>query len=293
MKIVVGGGSGFVGKALGRVFSDAEVVILSRSGKGGAKWDASTVGPWAEALEGADAVINLAGEPVAQPWTPAVRKAILDSRVESTRAIGQAIRACQTPPKIWINASAVGFYGSRGDEVLTEASSPGPETDFLVETCLAWEREVFEAPVSIPRAAIRIGFVLGNDGGALPLLAKLTRGFLGGAVGDGRQYMPWIHVDDLARMFRWVLEGGREGVYNGTAPDPATNADFMTALRKQIGRPWSPPAPKFGLQLFRAVGGPEPQVALMSTRAKPARALSEGFAFGYPDLPAALKNLLA
>ncbi len=261
---------------------------------GNLRWDGKTVGPWAELLEGAHGVINLTGESVAQKWTLDTMKLIVDSRVDSARAIGQAIQACKTPPANWINASAVGFYGDRAAEELTEASPAGDASSFLVECCLKWEgaQKEFETP-GTTQSQLRIGFVCGNDGGGLPTLIKLARGFAGGAVGSGQQYMSWIHIDDICRQCSWILDGSRSGPFNGTAPEPVTNAEFMSTLRNLLGRPWSPSAPAFALKLASAFGAPDPDVLLMSQRVFPAKSLEQGFEFKYKKLEAALRDLLA
>lgn len=292
-RIIVAGGSGFIGRALVKELKSAgyNPQVLGRGKSADIQWDARTLGPWSEHISGAAAVINLVGENVAQPWTPDTKRRIVESRVDATRVLRQAIEQAQNPPASWVQGSAVGFYGDRGDEILTENSEPGPADQFLVDTCLKWEPEASSATlVNTQVSLIRTGFVIGNDGGAFPLLAKLTRSFLGGAVGSGKQWVPWIHVQDIARLMVWAI--GREGPFNGVAPNPVTNADMMATLRKVSGRPWSPPAPSFGLSLFKALGGPEPTVALVSSRVQPMRALKEGFQFHFNDLESAVKDLL-
>lgn len=293
--MIVAGGSGFVGRALVAALREAgyEPQVLTRRKGDPLEWDARTLGPWAQAVDGAVAVINLTGETVAQKWTLKAQEKILHSRIESTRVLGQAIAAASQPPAIWVNASAIGFYGDRGEERLSENSPPGPAESFLVKTCLAWEAAHDEADLpGTRRAKVRIGFVCGRDGGGLPVLIKLARAFLGGAVGSGKQGMSWIHLNDLARLFVWIVEGQREGVFNGVAPAPVSNAGFMAALRKVLGRPTVPPAPAFALQLASAFGAPDPDVVLTGQFVHPDRALAEGFTFEFGTVDSALKNLV-
>ena len=295
-KIVIAGGSGFIGNALIlELKADYEVVILSRSAKliedaTVAQWTGHDLGDWTTYVDGAFALINLVGEPITLPWTDENKKKILDSRVESTTLMAKAIRTVKAPPKVWINASAVGYYGDTGDEVKDETSPAGD--DFLAETCLAWERAQDETEVPQTRKVkLRVGFVLGRDGGAFPQLAKLTKGFLGGAVGNGHQWVPWIDLRDLARMFRWAAETEIKGHINGVGPEPVQKKDLMAAMRHAAHRPWSPPAPAFAVKLAGSVIGMQTDVALVSQRAVPKVALEKGFQFQHSDLAQVLQEL--
>ncbi len=274
---------------------DFEVIILSRSGEpieGAtvAKWDGESIGEWSKLLSGSTAVINLAGEPVTLRWTDENKRRILDSRVKSTEVIGRAIRACSPPPTVWINASAVGYYGDTGD-VEKDESSPAGE-GFLPETCLAWERahEQSETP-GVRKVRIRIGLVLGRDGGAFEQLAKFTRRFLGGSQGSGRQWMPWIHIDDMAQVFLWALESKSAGVVNGVGPAPVRNSEFMATMRQVARRPWSPPAPSFALGLVGSIMGVQTDVVLQSQRVKSKVLQDADFEYRFPDLHSAIKDL--
>lgn len=292
---VLAGGSGLVGRKIQALASSAgkEVVVLSR-GDRGIRWDGQTLGPWVEQLEGAEAVLNLSGETIAQKWTPEARKRILDSRVMTTRVLAQAISQCERPPAVWINASATGIYGDRGDEVLTESSAIGPAGEFLVDTCVQWEKAVEAFPTPVTRKVIlRLGVVLDRAGGMLPVLEKLTKVFAGGAAGSGQQYVSWIHAEDLANLFAWCAGGKGEGMYHAVGPNPARNAELMAELRAKLGRPWSPPAPSWAIQAVGALAGPAPDLILQSQRAIPARAQAEGFSWRFPDLKSALANLLS
>jgi uncharacterized protein len=294
--VVIAGGSGFIGRSCQALFIQAgyRVVVLTRKLSPNAKteeviWDGKTVGDWAKSLEGATAVINLAGRPIATKFTPQAKAEILESRVDATKTIGDAIQSCLNKP-FWLNASAIGFYGDRADALLEEKSAPG--TGFLAETCQAWEDACLNHPAEAKRAVVRVGVVLGRGEGVLLPLVKLTRFFLGGAVGSGRQFLSWVHVQDLARMILWIIESEREGVYNGVAPNPATNGEFMATLRRFFGRPWSPPVPAFVLRLIGKTVGPEAELVLASQRVLPTRSVSEGFSFDYPDLEPAIKSIL-
>lgn len=296
MKIVIAGATGFIGSAAVRACSSDghEVVALVREGRTveGARpvvWDAKTVGDWASELEAADVAINLCGLSVSIKWSEANRAAILSSRVESTRAFRQAVDELSRPPRVWMNASAVGIYGDTGDRAVDESDGPG--TGFLPETCTAWEAEAYSSRTRVVH--LRTGLVLGQGGGMFPLLEKLAKVFFGGAVGSGKQYMPWIHIDDHIRLMRWCANGTVSGPINLCAPEPATNADLMAALRKAMGRPWAPPAPAIALKALGAVGGPDPELSLMSSRVIPALAKAKGFTWRYGALEEALANLVS
>jgi len=301
-KLVLPGGSGFLGTALARYFSGEgwEVVVLSRrpapdSAAGRiVEWDIAAPGAWARELEGADAVINLAGRSIACLHTPENRRQILASRIDAVLAIDAAAAACARPPPVLVQASAVGIYGDAGDRICDEKAPAG--TDFVAEVVSAWESAFFrEAGQGGPRrVALRIGFVLGAGGGLDPL-ARLARRFLGGAVGGGRHYVSWLHLGDFCRICAWAV--GRDesrGVYNAVAPVAATNAELMRELRSALNRPWSPPAPAWAVAwIARHVMRVEPSLALSGCRCLPGRLLAEGFEFRHPNLREALRDLLA
>lgn len=296
-KAVIGGGSGFIGNHLANELekSGYEVAVLTRSPDAGArypevKWDAKSLGDWVKEFEGADAVFNLTGAPIEKKWTDEYKKVIVQSRVDSTCIFAEAIKASKTPPRVWVNSSAIGFYGDRGDEMLSESSSAG--TGFLPETCLKWESSIFEH--SLPKTrkvAIRTGIVLGKESGMYPVLKSITEKFLGGAAGDGKQWVSWIHVDDLVRMMVWSLNSGLEGPINATAPNPVTNANLMEAMREDLGRPPVPPAPPFLINLATSAIGKEGALILQGQRVHPVIAQANGFNFLYPKLHLALSDL--
>ena len=287
--VVIVGVSGFLGKHLkAHLEQNGWRVIGLRRGEAG--WDGKSRGPWESGLGGATAIVNLAGAPITLPWTKENRDLILRSRVESTRVLGEAL-AEQSSPPVWINASAVGIYGNRDDALLTENSKPG--SDFLAEVCVAWEAALNDAPSSAsPRVALRTGIVLGPDGGALAPLAKLARVGLGGQLGNGKQWMPWIHVHDHVRLVEFLIESGLTGPINAVGPNPVQNHQFAQSLRKAVHCPIGIPTPAFGLSLASKLGGPDPSVLLNSTRVLPQRALDAGFRFEYDNLASALAQCL-
>lgn len=298
-RIVIAGGSGFIGRALAMllVARGYEVVVLTRSpherGDGVTEmaWDGEHIGEWIKILDGAEAVVNLAGRGINCRHTSENLREIIKSRVDSVNAVAGGIDFAARPPRVWVQASAIGFYGDRGNVVCHENSPAG--NDSLAEICKQWEGAFNSANAPKTRKVLlRIGFVLGKDGGALPVLAGLTKRFLGGAVGNGKQYISWIHLADLAQMFVEAIE--REtliGVFNGTASAPVMNKEFMRELRRVLHRPWSPPAPEWMVKIGSHLMGSEPSLALASQRCVPQRFLEAGFKFQFADLRSALQNL--
>ena len=295
MKIVIAGGTGFLGRALARALEGDghEIVTLSRTAPGAptgrvVQWIPNgTVGPWGTEIENAGAVVNLAGESIAaRRWTPQQRRRIFESRVLATRSLAAAIARVSTPPSVLVSGSAVGYYGPLGDEVVAEEHAPG--TDFLARICADWEAEAMRASVAGTRVArIRTGLVLARDGGALPrMLLPFWLG-AGGPVGSGRQYWPWIHRQDWIDLVRWVLETpGASGAFNATAPNPVTNAEFARALGRALGRPAFMPTPGLALRLL--LGAMADALLLSGQRAVPARAERLGFRFNFTQIDDAL-----
>ncbi|MBX3269564.1 MAG: TIGR01777 family oxidoreductase [Sandaracinaceae bacterium] len=234
-------------------------------------------------------VVSLAGEPVAGRWTAAKRRKIEASRVEGTRAIVEAIAAADPRPEVLVSASAMGFYGPRGEDELTEEEPAG--TDFLAEVCVAWEREAERARELGVRVVMpRIGLVLAANGGALEAMMRPFRAGLGGPLGSGRQWWSWIHLDDLVRLLvAMVRDEAMEGAYNAVSPAPIRQADFAKTLGAVLGRPAFMPAPAFALEL--ALGGFSAEL-LASRRLVPARARARGFGFRHTDLEATLRELV-
>ncbi|MFN3728620.1 MAG: TIGR01777 family oxidoreductase [Fimbriimonadaceae bacterium] len=299
-RIVIAGGTGLIGTALIEHFQKFghEVVVLTHT-HGKAKrgvhaeyWDGKSQGVWASQLEGAEAVINLSGSPIAVLWTPANRKQILESRVNPTRAIGEAIANLQSPPKVWLNASAIGFYGNTGSRQVDEGAGPGP--NFLGDTCLKWERAMDAFPTPNTRKVrLRFGQVLAREGGYLPPMVRLTSLFLGGSAGNGQQYVSWVHIRDVCKMTRWALnEEGIEGPLNVTGPLPVTNGTFMRTLRRVVGRPYCPPIPGFMIYLASQFNHVESALVLEGQNVTPAKALNNGFKFEFLNVEQALQNLV-
>lgn len=296
MKIVVAGASGFLGKALIASLKGDDVVALVRHGEpiAGARpisWNGLQMGRWADEIDGADAVVNFSGSPIMAKWTDENTRMMKESRVQSTYLIGQAIEGAEKPPRVWINASAVGIYGSRGAEMLDETSSPG--AGFLADLCRVWESALDQEKLpNTRRVALRTGLVLGKKGGALKPLLTATKLFLGGPQGDGHHWMPWIHVDDYTAMVSWLMENEVSGPVNACGPAPCMNATFMQTLRSVVGRPPAPPVPKGLLALMGKVKGPDPEAILASTRVLPKVAQAAGFKWQHPGLEEALRSIV-
>ena len=298
-RIIIAGGTGFIGRALAADFSaqDFEVVVLTRAPRActgnvhEVKWDGKNVGEWVQNLDGAEAVINLTGKNINCPHTPENLQAIIASRVDSVNVIAAALQPIKIPPRVWVQASAVGFYGDTEKAIADENSPVG--YDSLAKICQQWESAFTAAnPPQTRKVTLRIGFVLGRAGGALPVLSRLTKCFLGGAVGSGRQYISWIHLADLVQMFlAAVKQDNLTGTFNAVAPDAVTNADFMRELRRALHRPWSPPAPEFAVRLGSWLMRSEASLALTSQRCVPKKFLEAKFQFQFSNLPGALVNL--
>jgi len=274
MNIAITGASGFIGRHLMKSLAQAghSVCALSRHA------------PPAES----DVVIHLAGEPVAQRWTPAAKQRIRESRIAGTRDLVDALGRLPRRPEALICASAIGYYGSRGDEILTESSAPG--NGFLPEVCKAWEKEAQAAEsFGIRVVRVRTGLVLAAAGGALQRMLPPFRMGVGGRLGSGRQWMSWIHLEDLTAMFQFTVESQVRGPLNGVAPQPATNSEFTRELARRLRRPAVFPVPEFALRLLF---GEMADVLLASQRVVPAAAQAGGFRFRYPQLAQALEDLL-
>lgn len=299
MNVTLTGATGFIGQRLvRRLLAESHAVhILSRRPRSAfgpevrcSAWDPNREDPPAESLSDADAVIHLAGEPVAQRWTAAARKRILNSRVQGTNRLVAALAALPERPRVLISASAIGFYGSRGDEVITESSSPG--RGFLPEVSVKWEECAKAAePLGIRVVTVRIGVVLGKEGGALARMLPAFRFGLGGRLGSGKQWMSWIHVDDLANLMLFCMTHNDVwGAVNATAPNPVTNAEFTATLASVLHRPALFPAPALAV---RTLFGEMAEIVLEGQRVMPEAALAAGFVFRHPHLKSALQDVLA
>jgi uncharacterized protein (TIGR01777 family) len=302
MHIVIAGGSGFLGTSLTQalVTEGHDVTILTRHNPPPAArphvssvpWTPNgMIGAWANTINGADAVINLAGESIAaKRWSAAQKQQLRDSRLLATRSLTSAVRRAARTPAAFISGSAVGYYGDRGEETLTETSPPG--SDFLAELAKQWEAAATDIAQVTRVALIRTGIVLDREGGALPRMLPPFKMFVGGPLGSGTQYMPWIHKDDWVRLVSWTLthEGAR-GPLNATSPAPVTNAEFSKALGRVMKRPSLLPAPAFALRI--ALGDMADALLLSSQRALPVRATDLGFSFRYANIDDALASVLA
>jgi uncharacterized protein (TIGR01777 family) len=297
VKIVISGASGFIGRRLLKTLGQAghSLHVLTRHqgtnlppGVRLSSWDPMKGAPPEDALRDADAVIHLAGESVAQRWSDDVKRRIRESRVTGTRNMVEGIARLTSKPAALICASATGYYGNRGDEALTESAPPG--SGFLAETCMEWEREASAAEaLGVRVAQIRTGMVLDPRGGALQRLLPIFRLGIGGKLGSGKQWVPWIHLEDLANLYAFALDHPVRGALNGTAPNPLTNAEFTRILASAIHRPAILPVPPFALKL---VYGEMAQILFDSQRVLPKAAENMGFRFSFPQLPGALKDLL-
>jgi uncharacterized protein (TIGR01777 family) len=296
VRIIVAGGSGFLGRALQKYLGNRghTVLTLTRRATPGdstqLEWQPDgTAGPWAAALCGADAVLNLAGAGIADArWSDARKRALRESRLLPTKSLVAALRRASPPPSTFVSASGIGYYGNRGEEIVTEATAPG--ADFLATLCIDWEREAEEASSMARVAMLRSGLALHPSGGALAKLLLPFRLGLGGRIGSGRQYLPWIHLDDWTRLVEWMLvTPTAHGAFNVTAPTPATNAQFTRALGRALHRPAIVPVPSFALRLAL---GELADTLLTGQRAIPARAKALGFEFRFPEIDDALRELL-
>ncbi len=296
--LVLAGGSGFLGRAaLSKWSSDWRITVLSRQARSlpGADvvtWDGATLGPWAAAVDGASAVINLAGRSVDCRYHDRNRREILESRVLSTKVLGEAIAHAATPPPVWLNSSTATIYRHALDRPMDEASGD-LGVGFSVEVARAWEEALFASPTPDTRkVALRSAFVLGT-GGPLAILARLTRLGLGGSQGPGNQFMSWIHETDWLRAIDFLIErSDLSGVFNLTSPHPLPNCDFMKLLRQACRVPFGMPTPSPLIRLGTMLMRTESELVLKSRRVIPGRLVDEGFEFTFPELSGALENLI-
>ena len=309
MRALITGGTGLIGRALTAELAahGYEVVILSRNPEraggppAGARlvaWDGRTAAGWGAEVEAADVVVNLAGESIAgeslpailfRRWTADQKQRLLESRVNAGRAVVEAIQAASRKPRLLIQASAVGYYGARRSEELGEGAVSGD--DALARICVEWEASTLAAETQgVRRVIIRTGVVLSPAGGVLPLVILPFRLFMGGRLGSGRQWFPWIHIADEVAAIRFLIENrAARGAFNLAAPNPLTNAAFGKLAGKVLGRPSFVPVPAFALRLLL---GEMATTVLDGQRAVPQRLLALGFTFRFPDAEAALRDLL-
>ena len=293
MKVAVAGANGLIGSNLVRALRARgdEVVPLVRSPRnpGEVRWDPKAGGEWTRALDGVDGVVNLAGANVGgKRWSEDYKKEIRESRLQATRALVEGMRSASRRPGVFVSASAVGYYGGRGDEEVTESTPPG--RDFLAEVCKAWEGEAAHAEqLGVRTVLLRTGVVLDGNDGALKKMVPPFKAFVGGPIGSGRQWVPWIHIGDEVGLILWALDGTVRGPVDATAPKPARMQDFARALGRALGRPSLLPVPAFALRL--AIGGMA-EVLLEGQRALPRKALEGGYRFQFDDLERAFRDVL-
>ncbi len=309
MKIVIPGGAGYLGTVLARALhaSDHEVVVLSRNPSikpwRTVKWDGETLGKWADEFEAADAIVNLAGQSVNCRYTSENRRLISESRLKSTKVVGEAIIQAWTLPRVWLQASTATIYAHRYDAPNDEATGiiggtepNAPDTwRFSIEVATSWERALKDSPTpNTRRVAMRTAMVMHPDQGSpFDLLLRLVRLGLGGQAGDGRQYMSWIHEQDFVRAVMWLIEHeDLEGPVNLASPNPLPNGDFMAILREAWGHPFGLPAPKLMLEVGARLLGSETELILKSRRVAPAKLLRSGFRFDFPTWPEAARELV-
>lgn len=301
MRVVITGGSGLIGRRLAGALAHEgnEAIILSRTprsvtglpvGVKVAGWDGQTAEGWSSLVDGATAVVNLAGESISSGrWTRERKRRVLESRLNAGRAVVQAIGSASRKPRVLIQASGIGYYGPRADDDVTEATGPGH--DFLSHVAVDWEASTAAVEeAGVRRAIIRTGGVLSLDGGALPRMLLPFRLFVGGRAANGRQWFPWIHIADEVAAIRFLIDNdAASGPFNLTAPAAVSNAEFSRLIGKHLGRPSIMPMPRFALRL---VLGEMATLLLDGQKAAPRRLLQAGFEFQFPDADSALKDLL-
>jgi uncharacterized protein (TIGR01777 family) len=294
---VLAGGTGQLGRVLARAFAADEVIVVARSA--GVRWDGRTVGPWASALEGADAVINLAGRSVDCRYTPANRAAILDSRLHATRALVEAIQRCDVPPRALLSSSTATIYADNYGPAWDESgklggSEPGlPDTwRFSIDVARRWEEAAQGSGVRT--VLLRSAMVMSPDrGGVFDTLYGLVRRGLGGRAGHGRQYVSWIHETDFAAAVRWLIENEVDGPVNLAAPKPVRHKTFMRSLRRAARVPVGLPSTRWMLEVGAWAMRTETELVLKSRRVVPGRLLDAGFEFAFPEWDAAARDLVA
>jgi uncharacterized protein (TIGR01777 family) len=304
-RIILAGGSGFLGTALARKFTSRgdEVVVLTRSpeerndGVREVAWDAKSLGDWGALVDGSDVVINLTGRSVDCRYTERNRHAITASRVNSTRAVGEAIGRCAKPPRVWLNASSATIYKHTFDRAADETGETGAtaeaKDEFSLDVIYQWERAFAEAAAPVTRkVALRTTMVLGPESGVFPVLRRLTRFGLGGKMASGKQYMSWIHEEDFCRAIEWLIEHEElSGPVNLAAPNPVTNAEMMRLMRKTCGVPFGLPATRWMLEIGAFFLRTETELIIKSRRVIPGKLPASGFQFHFPELENALRNL--
>jgi uncharacterized protein (TIGR01777 family) len=307
MRVIITGGTGLIGRSLSNSLAadGHEVIVLTRNtnksnGLDGKvrleKWDGLSTTGWGGLMDGAGAVVNLVGESIAgegfppSRWTPERKERILQSRLKAGAALTEAIRTANQKPAVLVQSSAVGYYGTHGDQDIPEDHAAG--NDFLAGICKQWEASTAEVEkMGVRRPIARTGLVMSTKGGVLPLMSLPVKLFVGGPIGSGKQQMPWIHLHDEVAALRWLMDTPTAtGAYNLSAPNPLSNADLTKAMAKALGRPAFFPTPGFAFQL---AFGELAVLLLEGQRAIPARLMKEGFTFKLTDAEAAFRDLFS
>lgn len=297
-KIIIAGGTGFLGSAIIKAFPDYEIVVLTRTIRKNEQdiryvlWDAKNIGNWTKELEGSKAIINLVGRSVNCRYTDANKQEIIDSRVDATLIIGKAIGELNKPPEVWINAGSAAIFGNSGDEVKVEDSPTG--SGFSPEVCKAWEKafDRYDTPKT-RKVFLRIGMVLQQNGGILKPFLNMAKFGLGGKIGTGNQYMTWIHEQDFTDLIRYtILDADFKGIVHAASPFPVTNKEFMKTIRQSVNIPFGLPNPAIFIKIGAVFIGTEAELVLSGRRVVSSVLEKNGFKFKYPYLHDAVTRLL-
>lgn len=299
MKIVIAGGTGFLGGTLLPYFTNDEVVILTRNHRSShenvryATWNAQDLDQWYHELDGADVLINLNGKSVDCRYTEKNKRLIYETRLKSTSVLGEAILNCERPPAVWINASSATIYQHSEDKMMDEYNGDIGD-DFSMDVCKSWEQVFYSFQLPFTRQiAIRTSLVLGKESGALPSLLNLSKIGLGGSQGSGNQWFSWLHEQDFARAVLFLIaHNDLSGNFNITAPEPLPNKEFMKQLRRQLGVPFGISMPTWMVYLGAFIMQTEPELILKSRYVYPKRLTDAGFQFKYPEIVGAFRHLL-
>ncbi|ETZ23649.1 TIGR01777 family oxidoreductase [Pedobacter sp. V48] len=297
-KIIIAGGTGFLGSAIIKAFPDNEIVVLTRTIRKDEQniryvlWDAKNIGNWTQELEGCKAIINLVGRSVNCRYTNVNKQEIINSRVDATLNIGKAIGELNKPPEVWINAGSAAIFGNSGDEVKVEDSVTG--NGFSPEVCKAWEKAFtkYDTPKT-RKVFLRIGMVLQQNGGILKPFLNMAKFGLGGKIGKGNQYMTWIHEQDFTDLIRYtILDADFKGIVHAASPFPVTNKEFMKTIRQSINIPFGLPNPAIFIKIGAVFIGTEAELVLSGRRVVSSVLEKNGFKFKYPYLHDAIIRLL-
>jgi uncharacterized protein (TIGR01777 family) len=300
-KLILAGGTGFLGQAIINRFnnSSTQIVVFTRGASRKEKnvsylnWDGKTIGSWVNELEDADAVINLTGKSVDCRYNEKNKAEIISSRVNATKILGEAIKKTINPPRVWLNCASATIYRNAEDRAMDEFDGQ-VGTGFSVDVCKQWEQSFNEAETPNTRKiALRISMVLGKGGGVMPVMTKLAKAGLGGKMGNGKQFISWIHEEDFLNALEWLIKNEKAaGVYNLAAPEPIPNKEFMKLMRNKLNKKIGLPAAEWMLKMGAVFLKTETELILKSRRVVPTKLLNEGFKFKFYSVEKALENLL-